>query len=364
MKVPYVGILLNQSMYSGIPYRKTQTEVLAFYEEGARLYGVKPCYLRLEDLRPGQGIVPAYVKQGEKYERVTVPLPRVIHNRALLFSARARHTLARIMENQVIVFNQWNRYSKLYIHSLLWTDLALRPHLPHTVSGTVENVKRMMKRYDALFIKPNSGSIGFGIMHLMRVGRSWKWSYAVWENGRKRWRNTVFSGNLPALLIRKLHSRRYHIQEALPLATHRGNPFDLRVSVQKDVSGTWQVTGMAGKVAPAGRFLSNVGQGGKVQRLSTLLTEYPHLDETAVKQTVSEFALRVVRKLEESIPGLADVGLDIGITREGTPLFIECNGRDQRYAFRNARMMKEWKATYANPMGYAAYLLEKMKEKE
>jgi hypothetical protein len=363
MKVSYVGILLNQSMYRGIPTGRTQTEVLAFYEEGARLYGLKPCYLRLDDLKPNQVTVPAYIKSGGKYRRVHIPVPRVIHNRALLFRAREKIKLNKIAEGRFIVFNRWNRYSKFYIHSLLWINSDFRSHMAHTVSGTVENLRQMMKVHDVLFIKPNSGSIGVGIMRLVRIDKSWRLSYAVWENGRKQWRHTLFTDTLPSHLVRKLQTRRFHIQEGLPLATYKGHPFDLRVSVQKDISGEWQVTGMVGKVAAAGKFLSNVGQGGKAQPLSVLLTEYPELQTETVESQVGEFALCVVQQLEKTLHGLSDVGLDIGLTKEGVPLFIECNGRDQRYAFRNARMIKEWKATYANPMGYARYLLDKMKDK-
>ncbi len=363
MKVSYVGILLNQSMYRGITTGRTETEVLAFYEEGARMYGLKPCYIRLDDLRAHQATVPAFVKKGNGYRRVRIPVPRIIHNRALLFSTREKEKLNRIAEARFIVFNRWNRYSKLYIHSLLWADPEIRPHLAYTVSGTAENVRLMMKSYNTLFIKPNSGSIGAGIMRITRTDKGWKFSYAVRVKGRKRWKSILFTDTLPGHLLKKLTARKYHIQEALSLATYRGNPFDLRVSVQKDASGDWQVTGMVGKVAPAGRFLSNVGQGGKVHKLAELLDEYPNLKAKVVERDIGEFALRVVRRLEESIPGLADVGLDIGLTKEGLPLFIECNGRDQRYAFRNVRMLKEWKATYANPMGYAKYLLDKLKTK-
>ncbi|GEN34050.1 YheC/YheD family endospore coat-associated protein [Aneurinibacillus danicus] len=362
MKASYVGILLNQSMYRGIPKGRTQTEVLAFYEEGARLYGLKPCYIRLADLRPGHKTVLAYVKTCGVYRRVRVPTPRVIHNRALLFSSRSKKKL-NLLAKKHIVFNRWNRYSKPYIHSLLWADPNLRSHLAQTMSGTVENLRQMMKKNHALFIKPDSGSIGVGIMRLARMGNGFKLSYAVLENGRKRWRHTFFTKSLPAHLSKKLRTRSFHIQEELPLLTYRGNPFDLRVTVQKGATGEWQVTGMAGKVAPTGKFLSNVGQGGKVYRLHILLAEYPDLQADVVESEVKTFALRVVRRLEASLPGLADVGLDIGLNRQGVPLFIECNGRDQRYAYREAQMPKEWKATYSNPMGYARYLLDRGKKK-
>ncbi|WCN39317.1 YheC/YheD family protein [Aneurinibacillus uraniidurans] len=362
MKVPYVGVLLNRAMYKGIPAGKTQTEVLAFYEEGGKLHGLKPCYFRLEDVQPGKSTLWAYVKKGEKYRRMIVPVPKVIHNRALYFSNTEKGKLNSLTKDNIIVFNRWNRYSKPYVQDLLWSDALLRPHLAYTVRGTVENLQMMMKKYRQLFIKPNSGSIGFGIMRLARQKDGWRLSYAVYENKKRIWRNLDFKGQIPALLRTKLRSGKYHIQQQLPLATYKGRPFDLRVSVQKDATGHWQVTGMVGKAAPQGRFLSNVGQGGRVYPLSVLLTDHPKLERKAVEKAVEMFALRVVYKLERSIEGLADVGLDIGLTEGGTPLFIECNGRDQRYSFRNGKMTREWKATYANPIGYARYLLSRARE--
>lgn len=364
MKGSYVGILLNQSMYRGIPAGKTQTEVLPYYEEGARLYGLKPCYIRLDDLHLHRDTVMAYVKEGQVYKRIEVPVPRVIHNRALLFSAQDKNKLTQLAEKKCIIFNRWNRYSKPYIHSLLWAEPSFHPHLARTVHGTPDNIRKMMRMHRALFIKPNSGSIGVGIMRIIRISSGWRISYAVRENRRRHWKHMSFTNSLPAHLLKKLQTRRFHIQEELPLATFRGNRFDLRVTVQKGATGEWQVAGMVGKVAPVGRFLSNVGQGGKVHRLATLLSEYPDLHVGKVKHGIEEFALRVARYLETKLPDLADIGLDIGLTKKGKPLFIECNGRDQRYAFGNVRMMEEWRATYANPMGYARYLLDKIDVQE
>lgn len=362
MKVPYVGVLLNRAMYKGIPAGKTQTEVLSFYEEGGKLHGLKPCYFRLEDLQPGRSTLWAYVKKGDKYRRMIVPVPRVIHNRALYFSDAEKRKLNRLANGKSIIFNHWNRYSKPYIQELLWSDPLLRPHLAHTMSGTQENLQVMMKKYSRLFIKPNSGSIGFGIMQLARQKDGWRLAYASYENKKRIWRHLDFKGSIPAMLRMKLRSGKYHIQQQLPLATYKGSPFDLRVSVQKNRSGHWQVTGIVGKAAPRGRFLSNVGQGGRVYPLSALLADHSRLNYGTVKKAVETFALRIVYRLERSIEGLADVGLDIGITTDGTPLFIECNGRDQRYSFRNGKMIREWKATYANPIGYARYLLARERE--
>jgi hypothetical protein len=358
MNVPYVGVLLNKTMFKGIPTGKTQTEMLAFYEEGAKKYGVKPCYFCLEDVSPKRDRVKAYVKTAQSYRLIEIPLPRIIHNRALYFSRSAMNKINQLAERGLIIFNRWNRYGKLYIHSLLAEDPAFADHLPETVSGSLDNLHYMMGKHRTLFLKPDSGSIGSGIMRIEKKKNKWVLPYREIVNNKRVWIRKEFQQGIPARIQQAFKKRTYLIQEALPLAEYKGSPFDFRVSVQRNYSGQWKITGIVGKAAKAGHYLSNVGQGGKVYTLEQLLQEYPNLTEWEVVDSITQLSLAIVDRLSMTLPELADVGLDIGISKEGFPFFIECNGRDQRYSFRNGTLIKEWKNTYANPMGYARYLME------
>lgn len=149
------------------------------------------------------------------------------------------------------------------------------------------------------------------------------------------------------------------VQQCLPLATIKGRPFDLRISVQRGANGEWGVTGVVAKVASSKQFLTNVAQGGRLRTLTDILNaEYPHLDQEIVCRDVTDFSLLVAQQLSIDLPNLADIGLDIAITKDGYPLFIECNGKDQRYSFREANMQECWQATYYNPMAYAKFMLD------
>ncbi|KRE46332.1 hypothetical protein ASG81_12080 [Paenibacillus sp. Soil522] len=90
-----------------------------------------------------------------------------------------------------------------------------------------------------------------------------------------------------------------------------------------------------------------------------LQKEYAKLDTNDIEKRIFNLSMRIASQLSKRLPHMADLGLDVGITADGHPMFIECNGRDQRYSFREAGMMDVWKATFDNPMGYAKYLLDK-----
>lgn len=361
MSKPFVGILLEPFTIEGIRKGNTGREHLEFYEKAGERYGLTPCYFRLQDVDTRRKMVRAYLKGNGKYVLKKLPLPQVIHNRILIKGKKNRERWQRLKETDRIIFNRHNRFRKWTMHRLLYQNKAIRPHLPETHLATVRTIQNMMQKYKQLIIKPNNGSIGSGILKLNRIGVNWQLTYpAVKGKGRIKWTIKLFQRELPKHFMNLIKKRPYLVQERIPLATFAGAPFDLRVSVQKNDKGEWQITGIVAKVARKGHFLTNVARGGTTYTLEEILQNHPTLTVSKVRENVSRLALLVARHVEQNIPRMADLGLDIGITDEGKPYFIELNGRDLRITFRNAKMYREWEATHTTPIGYAAYLLMNM----
>ncbi|KGE20742.1 YheC/YheD family protein [Paenibacillus wynnii] len=352
-----VGILLNSSMYRGIPQLKTGQESLSNYEDAASLFSITPCFLRLEDIDLHSGYCYAYIKESQGYRRKVISIPRVIHNRAIYSQINTR--MDRLIKYGPTVFNSCNRYGKDVIHKLLGNNPELQRFLPATEKG-VSGLKIMMSRFPDLILKPCRGSVGNGVMRLTHQGHGkWSWSYRLRSTGR--W--VIIPVNqyvLPKQLLARLTAVPYLIQERIPLAEVAGRPFDLRVTVQRGWGGEWQVTGLFAKLAPAGGFVSNIARGGEaVSSLFALESVFSKEKAASIRMSAISLGLSIARGLDRSLPGLADIGLDIGITGDGRAFFIECNGRDQRYGFHKAGLNEAWKDSYNRPMGYAKYLLER-----
>ncbi|KHF34811.1 Endospore coat-associated protein YheD [Paenibacillus sp. P1XP2] len=159
----YVGILLNAAVHRGIPHGTTGQESLSNYEEAARVYGLIPCYMRLQDLDPDNGQCSAYVLRDDAWTLVRMPIPRVIHNRAIYLDAGSRQKVEYLLRQGYVIFNAFNRYGKDEIHHLLKKDPLLAPHLPETQNATSSSITDMMRHYDDLVMKPCVGSVGRGI---------------------------------------------------------------------------------------------------------------------------------------------------------------------------------------------------------
>ena len=362
----YIGILIDGLVYSGIKRGYSYFECLPFYEEAGRNNNFKPCYFRLKDINPGKSTITAYVLgEGNNYELQVIPKPTVIHNRGLFYTNKSRKKIAALQKEGIILFNGWNQYGKLHVHELLMKNGRLHSHLPETVRATIAHMNEMMEKYDELIIKPMNGSLGSRIMKVAKVNdEEWEMTYL---EKKDKVRESFTNIKWPEKLMKIVSNPRYMIQQRIPLATYQESPFDLRVSVQRNGDGEWQVSGIVGKVAQRGMFLTNVAKGGTCYTLPVLLQDLPHLHPDDVSTNIRQFSIKVAEQLAKHIPDLADIGIDVGITNEGLPMFIECNARDLRITFRNAKMMDEWKETHITPLNYASFLMksnQKMREGE
>ena len=357
MKQQYIGIIISSQLYRELDCGK-QPEILAFYEEGGNINNLIPVYLRLEDLQPGEPETTGYVMNPNgEYQKKTIPKPFVIHNRGYHWTKDAKKQIKMLLAEGLIIFNEWNQYGKYKTHKLLMECVDIRPHLPETVRFNLGNMVEMMGKHSELIIKPSNGTFGKRNMRATRLNDTeWLLSYPQ----KDMWLEEMYLAvQLPLKIESLVTSGVYIIQERIQLGKYHNNPFDLRVSVQRNGDGEWQVTGMVGKVAQTGSFVTNVARGGICISLEDILRNLPYLDEKQVVADVEQLSLMVAKQMGNQIDNLADLGLDVGITADGFPMFIECNARDLRLTFRHALMFETWRETYITPICYGKYLLTK-----
>lgn len=343
-------------MCRGIPTRKTGQESLSNYEEMANEYELTPCFFKLGDIDIKKNTVVAYVGNGREYVKQIIEIPKVIHNRALYSNHTAHQKLKRLSASGTKLFNMNNRYGKDIIHRLVWSAPHLRDYVPNAASATPYSIKIMMARFTDLILKPVRGSVGQGIMRLRRDPKGWLFMYT---SHRRLRAIQLHGGQLPKWVQRHLSATPYLIQERIPLIEYEHRCIDLRVTVQRGLTGEWGITGLFGKAAPQGSFISNVAKGGEAFPAEHILSQLMSPEQMMISLThVKTLALGIAAHLSSKLPLLGDLGLDIGLTKDGRPFFIECNGRDQRYGFQKAGLPDTWKETYRQPMAFAKYLLD------
>lgn len=345
---PYIGILLSERIFQRInKYRKTEN--VQFYVRSAQKHRLTAFFISLKSINVKKGVANGYIYQNKKFKRVKKRIPSVIHNRTMPRNPLLRKKLS-LLNQKAFVYNLRTRYSKYTIHKLLWKNRKLRPHVPHTLILSKRALNVMMKRFPVLYVKPASGSIGAGVVKLARQHKRWTMQHT--SKRRKINKNKAY-----ARLKKIAGKKTFIVQEGIDLAKYKNRPFDLRVSVQKSLNGKWQVTGIVAKVAGKGKHVTNIARGGSAKPFKTICRHCGW--STRQIKSLKRVSLKIAKHLDRKLPNLADVGFDIGVNRKGKPFFIEMNGKDQRYSFKEAGMARTWFRTYENPIAYGKYLLKK-----
>lgn len=347
-----IGVLLDRGVLRAAVGGRPSYENLAFYREFARP-GV--CFFTFGGLNPRRRLVRAYVYDGQRLTSRTMPLPQIIHYRAIAFSKRDRR-LAAILTHLpgCTVFNSPWCGGKLRNSMWLAADPATRQYVPETLRyDGVPSLATLLAKCPAVILKPVWGSLGLGLIKVRRADGDYAWETGTSARPHRCRSLTA----LAASLRRRIGHRSYLIQRALDLATYQGHPFDVRVSVQCGGDGKWHVSGMVAKVGGRNRIATNVARGGRAVNLTKVLDAA--FGPVAAAQCADELAslgLRLAPVLARHEHGTADYGFDLCLTRDGRPWFLEANHRDLRYSFRDAGDRDLWANTYRNPMEYAAYL--------
>jgi len=272
-------------------------------------------------------------------------LPRVVWNR---YFRRDEGSLLRELQRRGASLINEGVLNKWEAHRCLQADAGLEGHLPETELLTrAEQVTGMLSRHPVVFLKPVSGSVGRGIIRAeLQDDGLIRLQYVSTETGGVRRAYAT-----PYLLDRWLTGRgragRFIVQEGLDLRSFQGRPADVRVLVQKDGRGRWQVTGMGARVAAPGRFTSNLHTGGEGLPVEMLDTRTEEL---------ASLAIQTARRLEKAEGPMGEFGLDFGIDTGGKIWYIEQNGQPGRTILKHLGRWDLWNLAHLRPVQYARYL--------
>ena len=148
-----------------------------------------------------------------------------------------------------------------------------------------------------------------------------------------------------------LQGKAYLVQKAIPLALHQQTPFDLRILVQKNRRGHWEVAGMGIRVAGRNRITTHVPQGGRIEQVDKILGHLFPGNVEEIKEQVEQLALLTAHVLEEHYRRLGEFSLDMGLDQDGRLWLFEANAKPMKFDEEDIRQRSLF-----NLIDYAQYL--------
>ena len=245
--------------------------------------------------------------------------------------------------------NKWQVYQALSKNPLL------SENIPETRLLTVAEMDGMLKKYDVLFLKPCNGSLGRGIIYVKKQPNG-QLGYMTNSNGRMLG-PVNSSRELLDKTVAFRKGRPYLVQQGLHLAKYHGSNFDIRIIYQKNGLGEWQTGKKFARVAPRGSNISNLSSGGTYEAFRRLMA-YLYRKEIRKRKyaQINELCKTVAATMEEQSEGIyGELGLDIGIGRNGIFYLIEVNSKPRKTtSSQNYRGLIA--NTFRRPLEFASYL--------
>jgi len=202
----------------------------------------------------------------------------------------------------------------------LMDDPFMKYYVPDTDWLTSSSFNRMIKSYTSVFIKPDIGRKGNGIIRVRNTGKE-QVEISSQQGTFECPQDQAYSKIDPLLKPNKS----YIVQQGVNLATYKNRPFDVRVVLQKP-SGIWRATLMCAKVAPRkSSVVTNVAKGARDYNLYRLLKRTDQVLKTSeVMRDLMDVSFQTAQILNAKFP-LRIVGLDLAVDKRGKVWFLEAN---------------------------------------
>lgn len=299
-----------------------------------------------------------YVYGTKGWRKATLPIPDIIYPRERAYSPMKLRIRKRL-ELMGAKFINPPLIGKWETHKVVSQNPALVPFVPDTrLIRNFNQVDKMVKKYSAVYLKPVAGSQGKNIIKIVKRKKSSGYQYQ-YELNNQSYRGTAPSiTRLQSSLRPVMGNRRYIMQKQINLLRSNGNIIDVRILVQKNHSGIWDVTGMACRVGKHGSITSNISSGGSGRKVESVLRK-SFTDEEQVKSIIGNVrfvAIEAAKTLESAIGTAGEMGVDIGIDKSGKAWFIEANLRPARQVFILIGEKKTRQKSVEQPLLYSRYL--------
>lgn len=288
------------------------------------------------------------------------PLPNYVYDRCFYTSSKKylyyKPFVKQIRENKKIEFLGLGLKGKWDVYKILLNDPKFTKYLPKTEMFTSTNQLKQWLEQSPIILKPMGGSHGSGVIKIFKKKSFFE---VLGRNHFNIKINHTFNNfeELSNWVKAFTKGTRFIIQKFLDLNTSKNQPYDIRVLVQKNQYGQWELTGMAARVGAINNITSNLHGGGKVEAVNVILgKEFNREKAESIIDEINMIATTIPPILEKSHGNLFEIGLDIGVDRNGDIWIIEVNSKPGRRAFTLLNDKAKIAKSISQPIYFTKYL--------
>ncbi|MDD3365447.1 MAG: YheC/YheD family protein [Syntrophomonas sp.] len=354
---PVFGIMVDSSSDINRPFRDQSSFISHLIESGTAMGQI--CFaFSTDSVNFSRKIIYGYTYGKGGWKRGIFPIPDVVYPREAGYS-KPKLRIRRKMQSLGCKFINPTIIGKWENHKILSQHPTLSSYLPETCLATsFHQVGRMLKKYGGVYLKPITGSRGRNIIRVLKRKNLNLYDYQYQASSQPRIGTSNGINGLRHRLERFMGKRGYIVQQQINLLRVDGNIVDVRILVQKDHTGHWLITGKACRIGSRGSITSNISSGGRACKVETVVSGHfsDPIQRERILTDIDYLALESAQALEANTSSMGELGIDIGIDKNGKLWFIEANLRPARRVFTLIGEPDIRLNSVERPLLYARYL--------
>lgn len=271
-----------------------------------------------------------YNAVSKSWELIVSPFPDIIYDRAT-FPEKEKEIGGFIREHlsheyKLPLINSKSYFNKWETHEVLSKNSAIIRYLPDTEKYYhPQQITDFLNKYSSVYIKDSGGRLGKNIFKLQKAPDG---LYILsYQTSRSRHTDKLTLQQVHNKLAEdKLSGKNIIIQQGIDVALLNKHPFDVRILVQKNESGNWEVVDKSIRAAAPGSIVTNISSGGEVKKFNEVIPLI-FSDPSSISSEVDILVITVCKALEEEYGRLGELGIDIAIDKKGKVWLLEVNGK-------------------------------------
>ncbi|MDG0032917.1 YheC/YheD family protein [Priestia sp. Y58] len=344
-KPPFIGICVSKTKPL---FERLAKERLEQYPGDATLitFHIEDLNLARRNVRGGY-----LEKIGGEINRAegVYPLPDVIYLQCHVDNnvvKQVERVIGRKIFNSFI-FDKWECWS------LLAKDNELRNHLPDTKKLEYRtNLYPFLHQYKDIFLKPIDVSHAHNSRGIFRVKLQKKGKIKIFYRERNKMQEKSFKSyqKFQEWTLPSLSFGEYILQKGIDTVKNSKNATDIRINMNKNSKGQWEVSMILVRVASnISHVIPKFATTYSISNFIKTIT-YDKGKIEDVEKSVTDLGLKICRVLDKFGYHMADLGIDLGMDKNGHVWIFEINPLP--FPFRGTIQDH----SLIRPLEYASYL--------
>jgi hypothetical protein len=358
---PVIGLLCRANMKKRLLSQKVPFRARLSYRAGLQTGAAVYFFTAKDFIKLENKVNGAYFDRSQKkWRSKRFPFPDIIFRLGGTYTSDKYPSFNRsLISHNTIVLNRLKSFDKYSQYKVLRKKSSTASALPITRELSLKKKRELFKfinNHSTVYIKAKYSFQSKGVMRVHKKGTN-SFEYLYFYKKQIK-RGTVSKTQLMKTLTNFFKRKSLFIQKEIPIVTHRGKPFDIRVEINKTPAGKPKVSAYCVKEHPKGVFTSKNSKIYKLTNFFQLKYNYSAQYVSSLIKKIDHICYATYGALESGYGPLGEISVDLGIDRFGKLWIIEANSCSGKRAFYMTYGAKNVKKSYVELFSYALNLIK------